>query len=86
MIKVNHALFANLKRRKYVLALFTKILAKIFEFTVTGYLVDLFQVRKSRLIRTLCSVELVILLHVHPYSVHIFSYSGPSGILGSDGK
>ena len=28
----------------------------------------------------------VILLFVHRYSVNIFSYSGPSGILGSDVK
>ena len=34
----------------------------------------------------LCRVELVKLLSVHRYSVDIFSYSGPSGILGSDGK
>ena len=36
----------------------------------------------------LCHVELVKLLLVHHYSTHIdiFSYSGPSGILGSDGK
>ena len=31
-------------------------------------------------------MELVKLLPVHPYSVDIFSYSGPSGILGSGGK
>ena len=31
-------------------------------------------------------MELVNLLPVHRYSVDIFSYSGPSGILGSDGK
>ena len=31
-------------------------------------------------------VELVKLLPVHQYSLDIFSYSGPSGILGSDGK
>ena len=31
-------------------------------------------------------VELMKLLPVHRYSVVIFSYSGPSGILGSDGK
>ena len=31
-------------------------------------------------------VELVNLLSVHRYSVDIFSYSGPSGILGSDRK
>ena len=31
-------------------------------------------------------VELVKLLPVHQYSVDIFSYSGPSGILGSDVK
>ena len=36
--------------------------------------------------RPLCHVELVKLLHVHRYSVDLFSYSGPSGILGSDGK
>ena len=35
---------------------------------------------------SLCSVELVKLLPIHQYSVDIFSYSGPSGILGSDGK
>ena len=29
-------------------------------------------------------MELVKLLPVHQYSVEIFSYSGPSGILGSD--
>ena len=34
----------------------------------------------------LCRVELVKLLPVHQYSVDIFSYSGPSGILGSDRK
>ena len=31
-------------------------------------------------------VELVKLLAMHPYSVDIFSYYGPSGILGSDRK
>ena len=31
-------------------------------------------------------VELVKLLSLHRYSVDIFSYSGPSGILGSDRK
>ena len=31
-------------------------------------------------------VKLVKLLPMHPYSVDIFSYSRPSGILGSDGK
>ena len=31
-------------------------------------------------------VELVKLLPVHRYNVDISSYSGPSGILGSDGK
>ena len=31
-------------------------------------------------------MELVKRLPVHPYSVGIFSYSGPSGILGSDRK
>ena len=31
-------------------------------------------------------MEFVKLLPVHLYSVDIFSYSGPSGILGSDGK
>ena len=31
-------------------------------------------------------VELVKLLPVQQYSVDIFSYSGPSGILGSDRK
>ena len=31
-------------------------------------------------------VELVKRLTVHLYSVDIFSYSGPSGILGSGGK
>ena len=31
-------------------------------------------------------VELVKLLPMHRYSVDIFSYSGPSGILGSDRK
>ena len=31
-------------------------------------------------------VELVNLLPVHRYSVDIFTYSGPSGILNSDGK
>ena len=31
-------------------------------------------------------MESVILLPVHRYSVDIFSYSGPSGILGSEGK
>ena len=35
---------------------------------------------------SLCRVELVKLLPVHRYSVDIFSYPGPSGILGSDGK
>ena len=34
----------------------------------------------------LCRMELVKLLPVHQYSVDIFSYSGPSGILGSDRK
>ena len=31
-------------------------------------------------------IELVKLLPVHRYSVDFFSDSGPSGILGSDGK
>ena len=31
-------------------------------------------------------MELVKLLPLHRYSVDIFSYSGPSGILGSDGE
>ena len=31
-------------------------------------------------------MDLVKLLHVHRHSVDFFSYSGPSGILGSDGK
>ena len=31
-------------------------------------------------------MELVKLLPVHRYSFDIFSYSGPTGILGSDGK
>ena len=31
-------------------------------------------------------VVLVKLLPVHRYSADIFSYSGPSGILGSEGK
>ena len=35
---------------------------------------------------SLCRVELVKLLPVYQYSVDIFSYSGPSGILGSGGK
>ena len=35
---------------------------------------------------SLCRVKLVKLLAVHRYSVDIFSYSGPSGIFGSDGK
>ena len=34
----------------------------------------------------LCRVEFVKLLPVHQYSADIFSQSGPSGILGSDGK
>ena len=33
-----------------------------------------------------CHVELVKLLPVHRYSVDIISYSGPSGMLGSDGR
>ena len=48
-------------------------------------------IRFSRLFRGRNScrcfcVELVKLLSVHRYSVDIFSYSGPSLILGSDGK
>ena len=35
---------------------------------------------------SLCCVKLVKLLPVHQYSVDIFSYIGPSGILSSDGK
>ena len=31
-------------------------------------------------------MELVKLLPVHGYSVDLFSYSGPSGILSSDGE
>ena len=31
-------------------------------------------------------MELVKLLPVHRYNVDIFSYSGPLGILGADGK
>ena len=34
----------------------------------------------------LCRMELVKLLPVHRYSVEMFSYSDPSGILGSGGK
>ena len=35
---------------------------------------------------SLCRVEFVKLLPVHRYSVDIFSYSCPSGMLGYDGK
>ena len=35
---------------------------------------------------SLCRVELVNLLPIHRYSVDIFIYSGPSGILDYDGK
>ena len=35
---------------------------------------------------SLCRVMLEKLLPVHRYSVDIFSYSGPLGILGSEGK
>ena len=35
---------------------------------------------------SLCPVELVKLLHVNQYSVDIFSFSGPSGKLDSEGK
>ena len=35
---------------------------------------------------SLCRVELVKLFPVKIYSVDIYSYSGPSGILCSDGK
>ena len=31
-------------------------------------------------------MDLVKLFPIHRYSVDIFPYSGPSGILGSDGK
>ena len=31
-------------------------------------------------------MELVKLLPIHRYTVDMFSYSGPSGILGSDGE
>ena len=34
----------------------------------------------------LCHMELVNFLPVHRYSADLFLYSGPSGILGSDGK
>ena len=34
----------------------------------------------------MCRVELLKCLPIHRYSVDIFSYSGPSGIFGSDGK
>ena len=44
----------------------------------------------SRLFRSqqllLCRMEMVKILPLHQYSVDIFSYSGPSVILGSDGK
>ena len=35
---------------------------------------------------SLCCVEVVELLPIHQYIVDIFLYSGPLGILGSDGK
>ena len=41
---------------------------------------------KNERLLSLCSVELLKLLPIHRYSFDIFSYSGPSGILGSDGK
>ena len=48
---------------------------------------------KFKFVSSLCDpcchwfgVKLVKLLLVHRYSVDIFSYSGPSGILCSDGK
>ena len=45
--------------------------------------------RFSRLFRghnsSLCCVELIKLLPEHRYSIDIFSYAGPSGLLGSDG-
>ena len=52
------------------------------------YLTDPFSrlFRGGNSCRPLCHVELVKLLPVHRYSVDLFSYSGPSGILGSDGK
>ena len=53
-----------------------KILAKIFESTVS---------LGSNSCRCFC-VELVTLLLLHQHSVDSFSCSGPSGILGSDGK
>ena len=41
--------------------------------------------RSQQLLFFFC-VELVKLLPMHQYSVNIFSYSVPPGILGSDGK
>ena len=35
---------------------------------------------------SLCRVEYVKLLPLHGYIVDIFSYSGPSGILGCEGE
>ena len=35
---------------------------------------------------SLCRVEVVEFLPVHRYNVDIFSYSCPTGILGSDGE
>ena len=43
---------------------------------------SVFQIKRSQQL-SLCIVKLVKLLPVHRFIVDIFSYSGPSGILGS---
>ena len=55
-----------------------------FSLLLTDPFSRLFRGRNS--CRPLCHVELIKLLPVHRYSVDLFSYSGPLGILGSDGK
>ena len=55
-----------------------------FSLLLTDPFSRIFRGRNS--CRPLCHVGLVKLLPVHRYSVDLFSYSGPSGILGSDGK
>ena len=51
------------------------------------FIVDpFFQINQRLQQLSMCRMDLVKLLPVHRYSVDILSYSGPSGILGSEGK
>ena len=64
-------------------SLFLKDLGGVLLGFFVVFFFRLFRGRNS--CRCFCMV-LVKFLHVHRYSVDFFSYSGPSGIFGSDGK